>query len=528
MTEMFLRSCLRPVIRWMVVAFLLLALPAQAVFARGGSRLRWGYIPPGGSPWVNFWSAATPWGLINGWGIPHHSLDAPRMGPGYGSSGLATGPQSPPVDRSVEFPGASSNPTPLLPSFTTPLPSTPYRTEKRFDPPYYHNYDHYWHHGYWGGGQWGWGRWGGPAGIGSFPRWSLGPIYYTSGYGRFRNPFATEPAASRPVFLDYSKPIENIADDDEPGPIAATSEAAAAPEEDSDEESPEEIAKYLVKSPEVKAALKEFDAACNAFKKKEYDEALAKIDEALGQLPYDTPFHEFRGLVLFALGDYQQAAATIYAVLAVSPGWDWTTLSSRYADQEEFVRHLRALEAFHKQHSDSAAAAFLRGYHYVTCRHTGPAVTQLQNAVRLLPDDELLPPLLALVSGDQEKGPEIASTTAGATPAALRPEAGKTSDRAGPPIAKEKLVGAWKANRDDNAGIQLKLRDDGQFVWLATQAGRSRRIAGRYYFDAGVLFLAGGSGTLVGPIQARPEGGFHFNLTENDPHDRGLDFVRER
>ena len=53
---------------------------------------------------------------------------------------------------------------------------------------------------------------------------------------------------------------------------------------------------------------------------------LQKTDEALAKLPNDTTLHEFRGLCLFALGRYDEAAATVYAVLSVGPGWDWTTL----------------------------------------------------------------------------------------------------------------------------------------------------------------------------------------------------------
>jgi hypothetical protein len=273
----------------------------------------------------------------------------------YGTGGT----QFPTLDRSVAFPGASSNLSTALPSFSTPAPTTPYRTEKRFEPPYLINYNGYWHHGYWGGGEWGWGRWGGPAGIASFPRWSFGPLYYVSGYGLFRNPFVSSRAQR--AFLDYSKPIEDIEDDDEPAAGSTSTDPGGTPANDPSGETAEDRLKYLVKTPEVKAGLKAFDAADEAFRKKNYELALQKTDEALEQLPVDTAIHEFRALVLFARGDYQPAAATLYAVLAVSPGWDWTTLGSRYTDQEEYPRQLKALEAYNKEHSDSAAAAFLLG-----------------------------------------------------------------------------------------------------------------------------------------------------------------------
>ncbi len=76
-------------------------------------------------------------------------------------------------------------------------------------------------------------------------------------------------------------------------------------------------------------------------------------------------------------------------------------------------------------------------------------------------------------------------------------------------------------------GIQLKLRDDQQFVWVATQEGETRRIAGRYAVNGNMLFLEGGSGALVGGVEMRtPGGGFNFKLVDNAPADTGLDFAK--
>ena len=46
--------------------------------------------------------------------------------------------------------------------------------------------------------------------------------------------------------------------------------------------------------------------------------------------------HEVRALILFAHGQYKPAAAAIYSVLSVGPGWDWPTLSGFYADPSEY------------------------------------------------------------------------------------------------------------------------------------------------------------------------------------------------
>ncbi len=518
------------------LVLLLLVFPGKSLFARGGSsKLQWGYSPRDGNPvWNMYWQFASPWGAMNGWSIPHHNLDAPPSGAAdSASSSFSPGRDGamPKFDRSLMFPGSSSNPTPLMPSVTRPVPTAPYRTDKEFEPPYYRNYDGYWINGYWGGGEWGWGRWGGSLGVTGFPRWMLGPVYYTSGYGLFSNPFVAGKNVHVPEFLDYSKPIENLDDDDVPPTGATESSATGAADSGaisnsgapSKDESPAAIANYLLRSPEVKAGMKAFDAAGEAFKKKDYDLALRQIDEALEKLPVDPALHQFRGLVLFALGDYQQSAAIVYAVLAVSPGWDWTTLSSRYADQEEFPRQLRVLETHHKQNPDSAAAAFLRGYYYTTCRHTQPAVKQFQNAVELLPDDELLPSLLALIQGALEKSPAVSSSR---TPTAQIPRVAADKPQSNGPLEMSKLVGDWKASRGGEVKISLTLRDDQHFVWVATRNGTSRRIAGRFALAGNMLFLAGGSGALVGNVEPRDHGGFNFKLHDNDTSHPGLDFTR--
>jgi tetratricopeptide (TPR) repeat protein len=511
-------------------AALVLVPGSRELDARGGGQ-RWGYNPPGGPVLMNYWRFASPWGALNGWGIPHHNLDAPRGGTGnvpgnsinYGTGG---GPL-PTLDRSVSFPGASSNISTTLPSFSTPAPTAPYRTEKRFDPPYYFNYNSYWHHGYWGGGKWGWGRWGGALGIGSFGRWSFGPIYYVSGYGQFRNPFLNDARPAVPEHLDYSQVIEDLPDDDEPSATSTSTDPTAATTAVSpNEETAAERLKYLVRTPEVKAGLKAFDAASDAFQKKDYDTALQQTNDALEQLPDDTAIHEFRALIFFARRDYQSAAEIIYAVLAVSPGWDWTTLSSRYTDQEEYQRQLRALETFQREHPDSAAAAFLRVYHYTTCRHYESAVKQFQTTMRLLPEDDLLPALATLVEGAVEK--QLASTAPEA--AASMPPAtaiGAPQNQNNQPIAKGRLVGQWKAFRGGTTSIQLTFGDDQRFVWVATREGKSRRIAGQYVLEGNLLFLGAGSATLIGSVELNREGRFRFTLVDGGPATAGLDFAND-
>ena len=68
------------------------------------------------------------------------------------------------------------------------------------------------------------------------------------------------------------------------------------------------------------------DAAHDAFYQGDYAAALKQCDQAIALQPNDVLLHEFRGLALFALRRYDEAAGAVYAVLSAGPGWDWTTL----------------------------------------------------------------------------------------------------------------------------------------------------------------------------------------------------------
>jgi tetratricopeptide (TPR) repeat protein len=141
-------------------------------------------------------------------------------------------------------------------------------------------------------------------------------------------------------------------------------------------------------------AMQLFDEARALFKKSEYKAALQRVDEALDLFPSDATLHEFRALCLFALKDYQQAAAAIYAVLSAGPGWNWETMSALYQSTTTYTQQLRALEAFSRENPEDAAAAFLLAYHYMTMGHLDSAIKVWERVSQLLPDSELTAQLL--------------------------------------------------------------------------------------------------------------------------------------
>ena len=88
-----------------------------------------------------------------------------------------------------------------------------------------------------------------------------------------------------------------------------------------------------------------FDSARGAFKSGDYAKALELADQAIHELPNDAALHEFRGVTLFALHRYTEAAVPLYAVLAVGPGWDWTTLVGLYPNVSVYTEQLRPSKA---------------------------------------------------------------------------------------------------------------------------------------------------------------------------------------
>jgi cytochrome c-type biogenesis protein CcmH/NrfG len=137
--------------------------------------------------------------------------------------------------------------------------------------------------------------------------------------------------------------------------------------------------------------------AHQAFQTGDYLSALKLTNQALGQMPNDVNLHQFLALDLFAQGNYEQAAAPLYAVLSVGPGWNWTTLIGNYSDADAYTQQLRGLEAFVKANPKSAKAQFVLAYQYICQGQGEAAIKPLKNVVALQPTDKLSAQLLAML-----------------------------------------------------------------------------------------------------------------------------------
>ncbi len=147
--------------------------------------------------------------------------------------------------------------------------------------------------------------------------------------------------------------------------------------------------------------LQNFDDARAAFKLGDYTRAMQLVDTALVTMPLDSVLHEFRALILFAQGNYEEAASVLHPVLSAGPGWNWSTLLGLYPNVDVYTQQLRALEKYRNDHKQSALVRFLLGYHYLTCGHNTAAADEFAKAVALQPDDQLSRGLYKQLTGEE-------------------------------------------------------------------------------------------------------------------------------
>jgi len=307
--------------------------------------------------------------------------------------------------------------------------------------------------------------------------WGLGTLAYNSGYLGYANPYYTSSSV-----YNYAQPI---------AVTASTQDAAPADEA--------------------------LNAAVAAFKLNDLDKALDLVNQGIAKTPSDAVLHEFRALVLFAKADYQQAAATIHSVLAVGPGWNWTTLSGLYADLSLYTAQLRALELNVRSHPQDGAAQFLLAYHYLIGGHNDAAARQLQNVVTLSPTDRVAADLLKMIS-------KPSADQSIATPPLPTGGAASTTQ----PVDPSMLVGTWAASRDDGSQFALSLTQDEQFTWKFTPKGQKpQEMAGKYTLDGEVLALeTEEGGALVATVTPGAGEKFNFKLVGASEEDPGLNFSR--
>lgn len=338
-----------------------------------------------------------------------------------------------------------------------------------------------WYHGYWpppAGSRWNylWDEYPVAMAFG-VTRWGLNTLAYRYGLWGYYNPYYTQPVYyNNQQIVAYDQPV-----------IYDSTQTANA---DAATQSPSDETKQL------------FEDARTAFYEQRYADALALTNQVLAKLPNDALVNEFRALCLFALGDYQNSAATMHAVLAVGPGWDWTTLSGMYSSNDIYTEQLRKLESHVKSHANDAAAHFLLAYHYLTCGHHAAAVKQLEAVVKLQPKDDVSAQLLKMNSPSEAPAPAPASNP--------------PPDLEEPGIPLQQLYGTWSATQD-NGQFQLQLTDKDEFVWTYTHDGKAQTVKGAYTVRAKNLAMEPDSGGVMLADIALDNGQLEFTMIDGGP-----------
>jgi tetratricopeptide (TPR) repeat protein len=345
-------------------------------------------------------------------------------------------------------------------------------------------------------------------GVSNYSSWGLGSLASNWLYGGYTNPYYSSLVAAQPaqttVIYDYSQPINVAAE----APNSATASSS------------EQV----------------FSAARDAFMASDYQRALDLADQVIKDTPNVPVVHEFRGLCLFALKRFDEAAAVEYAVLSSGPGWNWATLVGLYPDVETYTNQLRALEASVRSNPNSPSLQFLLAYHYMIQGHKDAAASQFAKVAQLQPNDQLsasfVKALKKVLEQPQQQATAPASTTVASNtqPASAAPATVEQPQEQPelPPPPPASLVGTWKAQPSADLAIALTLQADGQFTWEVDSKGQKQTLTGQAGFKDGMLALLQEEGPpLVGKVAQEGESKFTFSPpTGASAQNPGLTFTK--
>jgi tetratricopeptide (TPR) repeat protein len=354
-----------------------------------------------------------------------------------------------------------------------------------------------WHNGYWHG-EWGnywehmWEEhpvWSTFAVTG----WALNSVGYMFGTWGYSNPYYDVAYASTSPY-DYSEPIVVYSETAQAAAPATSTEAAPLPPGVSQE------------------SLNQFEQARAVFGQGDYKQALDLANQALKSMPSDATLHEFRALCLFALGQYREAAATLNAVLAVGPGWDWTTLAGLYPDVDVYTQQLRKLEAYVKANPAASDAQFVLAYHYLTAGHKEAAARQLERVVKAVPNDAVARQLYDMLTYKSSGEPKPKE---------------EPSAPAGPSVKAEDLAGTWKAKGPSNSAFEMTLSKEGEFTWKYTKGKKEQTVKGAYAVDKDTLAMEpAAGGVMLAQISPAANGKLNFKMIGAPEKEPPLEFTR--
>ena len=318
--------------------------------------------------------------------------------------------------------------------------------------------------------------------------WSLGKLIYDCGYQSYRNPYPVQSVA----VVNYQEPITVVA-------------AKTAPKAD------DETARITQKS---ESLIAESQAA---FKQGNYLVALESANKAIAEAPGDGALHEYRALILFALGKFSEAAGVLNPVLAGGPGWDWSTMIALYNTQEIYLSQLDALKNYSKGKPNAADARFLLGYHHMVCGHLEEAAEEFEAAAKLQPADSVSAQLRDLTKASSQSGSD--EPTEPSTEKEVAPQSA---------LPLEKLSGAWVSDKGEAGTVSLVFKDDGKFIWSFKKGDQNNEFSGDFSMnDNGLLVLDAKESQMTATVSQPKDNELKFVLAGGPPDDPGLTFTRK-
>ncbi len=366
----------------------------------------------------------------------------------------------------------------------------------------YWGYHQGWANGYWHGyhdnSNWGWGSFalGAAAGV---TAWALGSSLYNWGYASYANPYYAGEAVAQPIVIEQTV-------------VGGEPQTVTVPAYTYDYSQPIDTQSAPPPADVADPAVAKFDSARAAFGTGDYAGALQLTDEALKVLPNDATLHEFRALVLFAVGKYDLAAGPLYAVLSVGPGWDWTTMVGLYPNVDVYTGQLRKLEAFVTNPTVIDGRPFRPGLSLHDAGQQRRRRDPAQASRGPVATGHPLCPARQAVRRRQQSPPALPSTA---------------PEPATAPAKQGNLVGNWTAHPAGDTTIDLHIGDDETFTWKVNAKGKPRQLTGKWSITNNLLTLAqeGDAGALVGRVTWQADDKWVFRAIGAGPEDQGLLFT---
>jgi len=119
-------------------------------------------------------------------------------------------------------------------------------------------------------------------------------------------------------------------------------------------------------------------------------------------MPRDGKLYLLTSQALFAIGDYQGAAATIHQGVSLLEPKDWGFVVENYQNYyrgRDFVTQMEKLTEYLKQKPEAAYAHFVRGYQHGFLGNKKTAIRELTQAIELESRDQLASQLLERFGG---------------------------------------------------------------------------------------------------------------------------------